>query len=145
MSAIVLFEKQGEWARQFGRLGFPYRIVETRSLDDCLCAIRAYPGCLAAVEVDSNSFQLAAEWLWSVRQGHRETAIVVIVPPKCDEMGWCLRQMGAIHVISSTLDLRRSKRLIKRHLGRIRELPLSLEERIWNNLPWRASNAEDIS
>lgn len=145
MTPIVVCEKSGEWARQFGRLGCSDRILETRSREDCLHAIQTHAGCLAAVEVDSEACQRAAKWVWTVQQRHRQTAILVMIPPGFDELGWCLREAGAVHVITSTLDLRRSKRLIKRHLRRIRELPLSLEERIWNNLPWRASSADDIS
>ena len=145
MSAIVICEKKGEWARQFGRLEFPWQILETRSLDACQQCIETHRGCLVALEVDPEACQRAAEWLWGVRQTHPDAAVVVIVQPGHDEMGWFLRQMGAVHVITSTLGLRQSRGLIERHLSRFRELPLSLEERIWNNLPWRALRADDIS
>ena len=125
--------------------GRKFNILETRSLDDCQQCIETHRGCLVALEVDPEACQRAAEWLWRVRQTHQDAAVIVVLPTGYDEVGWFLRQMGAVHVITSTLELRHSRRLIQRHLSRFRELPLSLEERIWNNLPWRASRADDIS
>ncbi len=145
MSVIVVCEKNGQWARQFGRLKFSQRIIETRSLEDCVHTIQKHPGCLVAVEVQPRAFRRLADWMWYVREHQPRAAVIAIAPHVDDEVGWCLRQLGAVHVINSTLDLRQSRRLIERHLSRFRELPLSLEERIWNNLPWRAARAGDIS
>ena len=70
-----------------------------------------------------------------VREQDPQAIFLAAVSELPHEACWALRQVGLLHLLTSPLDLPASWRIMKRHFQRLPQPALSLEDKIWKNLP----------
>ncbi|MCP4189406.1 MAG: hypothetical protein GY768_02130 [Planctomycetaceae bacterium] len=135
MRELVICEQNGEWAAIFRR--YFQKVAETRLLADCAQFVEAHPRAVVVIETCGWQPAEVADWVTRVRAGCPDLLILAIVSRE-NPRGWSnwLREMGVVDLLTSFQDLPRVKRIVQRHFARFSCGPLSLEQRIWNNLPW---------
>lgn len=144
---LLLCEKSGRWAIGWKRAlaRSEWRgIQQVRSLMQCEQALVENPARIAAVEVTAENaeFALAALAAWRVRWPQCRT-LALLTPPLEPWTPWLL-DAGALAVATSTRDLPRLTRLVKRFAAEnpLTEPELPLREGIWRRLPWPAFASE---
>lgn len=135
MRELVICEKTGEWAAVFRR--HFEQVFETRFLADCGRFVEAHPQAVTVLETGCWEPAEVADWVTSIRAGFPDLLILAIVSRESSGTWHCwLREMGVSDLLASFQDVPRVKHQVQRHFQRFRSGPLSLEQRIWNNLPW---------
>ena len=138
---IVICERDGDWASLLRRETWGVR--ETRSLDECWHEV-AQAGKPRIVLLDVRCGPLEAllrgvDWM---RRRYPDLLPIAIAPESTRLAIWRpLCETGVLHFVSSFRDLPALRRVVCRHRQRYPKPPLSLEERIWNNLPWPSKSA----
>lgn len=141
---LIIVEKSGRWAaafrRQAGNRDLP--IVESRSSEQALRELTAFPASIAAVEVTkANATQAASLW-WAQRQQFPAFRWLALLDEELADIEALLRESGAVHVALSPRDLGGAVRLIRRHLARAPRPEMTLEEAVFARLPWPAASRQ---
>lgn len=139
---LIVCERDGEWASVCRRED--WSVVEVTSWDDCLDEVDRTAG---PVTVLVDLARVPPEQLIASQDridDARPELLLIVAGVGELPLAACLYELGVTLILSSFPDVSRLKRVVLRHIQRFEGEPLSLEERIWNNLPWPSANvAED--
>lgn len=138
---LIVLEKTGRWAAALrcagGRRELPIR--EVRSFEQAEREFAEQPATMAAIEVSPVSAIKVASHLAAWRKRFPDARFVALADPELAPLEPALRDAGAVHVVYATRDLAATVRLIRRHLARIPRPAMTLEESIFERLPWGAT------
>ena len=112
-----------------------YRLVETRSPDECCAALSSSPRAIAAIELDAAHCDQALALVHTIRERFPDTIIVVLAAYESAEYQWLARELGAAHFVSSPSRLGDFAFLAHRHWESWARPELGTAEQIWATLP----------
>jgi hypothetical protein len=142
-AALIVCERTGNWAaawrRAFGRspLGQPQvPIVETRSLDECRQSLRLSPASFVSLELTAANLDSICELLSSLERQFPAAIAVVTAARSLDGCEPIVRELGALHFVSSPRALPSLASIVRRHLARQPRPDRDPAERIRASLPW---------
>lgn len=92
-----------------------------------------------AVTLDERWWRDLPQWMVGMRRQWPDLVIVVISTLDLRELAPRFLELGAHAVVHSSLELPTAIRIVNRRFAQFTGPALSLEERIWNNLPWNDS------
>lgn len=144
-ASLILCEKSSRWAAAFrrelrkGRSQPGLRITQTRSLPQCQRELEAAPYSIAALEATPQNLVAVAKSLASWRELFPHARFIALAQRGLEPHELLLREMGATHVTCSPRSPAPLLRVIRRHLARAPPQQLTLDEAIWNRLPWGAT------
>ena len=141
MGPIVICEPDGDWATLLRRETWDVR--ETRSLDECWREVaQAESPRIVLLDVRCGSLEALLSGIDQMRSRYPDLLAIAIAPESTRLAIWRpLCETGILHAVSSFRDLPALRGVVCRHIRRFPKLPLSLEERIWNNLPWPSKSS----
>ena len=136
---LVVYEPSGVWTRILRRRLNPFGIVRQ---GPALCNWRSanviVPTAVLIV-VESGDDEAAIQCVDCLGNQPSETLVTAVIPD-CPWLNWRLRCVGSTMVWDRrSWPTEEICRLIRRFWSRIRSPTLSLEDRIWKNLPWDES------
>ena len=114
----------------------PLTLQEIRSLPQCQRELEASPNSVVAVEVLPHNLVAVAKALSEWSRRFPDARFLALAARGLEPHELLLREAGAIHVIFSPRSLSPLLRLIRRHLARVPQPKLTLENYIWARLPW---------
>jgi DNA-binding NtrC family response regulator len=143
---LVFCERSGRWAvawrrlwaRDFhgGRGANSIRVVETRSVSECLETLAEMPAAFVAIELTAKSADKALELLVELITRFRDSAAAALAENELADYEWLAREIGAVHFVSSPRQLPSMVDVVRRHAERTPEPELELRQEIWARLPW---------
>jgi hypothetical protein len=138
---LIVCEGGGLWASALrGELaGGGVRIWECRRLPDAWDALVQTPAAFLVAEATSENLDdLLPRMTWFSRDfPHARIAVAAARDMAAYE--WLLREVGAVHFLTSPRKLAPLAGLIVRHLANVPPPAQTLPERIWASLPWGPS------
>ncbi len=87
-----------------------------------------------------NDVPLALRWIERLRSVRPDALAMAVVRPVTHDLAWPLRSAGTVMVWDEFWQVPAMARLVERFWQRIPPPDLSVEERIWNNLPWNSTS-----
>ena len=138
--SLIVCERHALWSPILRRSsGSRADLTEVRSLDQLWQELARRPSSAVLMQVDRTNWVAAAEGVWLARDRDPQAIFLAAVLELPGAVCWFLRQMGVVHLLASPLDLPAAWRIMERHFSRLPQPALSLEEKIWDNLPWSQS------
>jgi hypothetical protein len=135
---LIVCERRVAWTPLLRRdLAPQVPVLPTGSLDHCWEELQQRTGSAVMLQVTESNWRRVAKWVVQARDFDPRTICLAAMPRRLAAVTDLLRHVGVIHTLRSPLDLPAALRLIQRHVQRQPPPRLSLEEQIWNNLPWR--------
>jgi hypothetical protein len=135
-----VLEKSGRWAaalrRAAEKLELP--IGEVRSLEQVGRELAEQSAAIVALEIGLPSLVRMTSQLALWRTRFAAARFVLLADSELAPLDPMLRDAGAVHIVYATRDLAATVRLIRRHLARVPQLEMTLEESIVARLPWPA-------
>ncbi|HEY2840508.1 MAG TPA: hypothetical protein VGJ26_15230 [Pirellulales bacterium] len=123
-------------------LAADYRIIETRTTENCLSELARSPAALVAVELSGDTRERALELLSTIAERYPAASAVVLADRRMRSYEWIARELGAIHFVASPRQLAPLATIAGKRWKRFRpssdasqENERSVEE-IWRSLPW---------
>jgi hypothetical protein len=114
----------------------PIRLIATRSLSACWQQLRESPASLVAIEVPSGGRQELARRIAALPRSFPWARFIGLGRATEGPCGWRLRQLGAIHLVSSTRSVDSIVRVLHRHRHALPTAPTGLRRTIWQRMPW---------
>ena len=139
---LILCERTPRWAGAFRRelrkapREVEFRIAEVRSFTQCERELAASPHSVAAIEMTSQNLHPALQALVEYRDRFPHVRLIALADRELAPHELLVREAGAIQIVFSPRSLASSVRLIRRHLARAPKKETTLEEAVWNKLPW---------
>ena len=135
---VVVCEKGNKWAVALRRAldGTGYRIVETRSLEECWQELSNGPTALLALEMVLGNAEALIRRLLDLGRHFRHARAIVLTERELKSYQWVLREAGAAHVLFSTRDMSSATRLVKQYMQGVSEPAAGFHEAVWRKLPW---------
>lgn len=137
---LVVCEISGQWAAALRRAlgaGAP-RVIEVRSLDDCLEVLRARPASFVVAELTRANPGPLVDALARIERECPLARVAVVAGRALGACEWLVREAGAVHFEVSPRRLGPLAETVRRHLAQAPRPALGLAGRIWARLPWRA-------
>lgn len=146
-ACLIVCERHGTWglalrraladlpATERSESGLP-TVYETRSLPDCLAALRERAGSFVALAATAENVSRVAETVQTIARQRAPAQVVVLVERGLEAWEASLRSAGALEVTDSRRRLESIARLAVRHLRRLPKDPASLQDDLLNQLPW---------
>ena len=135
---VVVCEKGNQWAvalrRALGPTG--YRVVETRSLEECWRELGRNPASFVALELVPGNAEAVIRRLLDLGRRFHHAQAVVLAERGLESYEWVLREAGAIHVLCSPRNLSAAARLVNQYMQGVSEPALGVHETVWRKLPW---------
>ena len=147
---LILCEESSRWAAAFHRAlrtrasrYAAMRLHEVKTLGECFDALRRAPASVLAVEVSAaNAVELAGRLatlpLWFPR-----AKLIVLGRLVRGEQEWRWRELGAVHVVSTTRSVTAAIALAERHVRLWPESEEGWKQRLWRRLPWHDDETID--
>jgi hypothetical protein len=140
---VIVWERHGQWSRALRRFIAPrVRVEEMLPASWRDIPPHRGPRVSLAVVADADDASWALTWAERVALEQADALRMAVVRPAAAELAWCLRETGVAMVWDEFWQVPTMARLIERFWQRIPAPDLSVEERIWNNLPWNPTDAE---
>ncbi len=135
---VVVCEKGNQWAVALRRALRPtgYRVVETRSLEECWQELSGRPASFVALELVSGNAEAVIRRLLDLGRRFRHAKAVVLAGRGLESYEWVMREAGAIHVLFSSRDLSAAARLVNQYMQGVSEPAVGFHEAVWQELPW---------
>jgi hypothetical protein len=95
-----------------------------------------------AVVAGQADAQITLFWARACRSAGSGGLRLAIVRPSDQELAWLLREEGVTMVWDEFWNVPQIARVIERYWRQLPIPDLSLEEQIWNNLPWQTSDLD---
>ena len=140
---LIICEKSGQWAAAFRRAATSCElpISETRGLQQVERELADKPASIAAIEVNAATAAKVAIQISAWQTKYPAARFLLLADRELEAIEVELREAAAVHVIYSTRDLAGPLRIVRRHLARAPQPPLSLEETILAALPWSSTKS----
>jgi ActR/RegA family two-component response regulator len=113
-----------------------YRLVETRSPEECCLALATVRLAIVAVELDRAHCDQALALVHTIWERFPKTVIVVLAGSESADYEWLARELGAAHFVISPSRLDDFVILARRHWESWATPELGTAEQIWATLPW---------
>lgn len=140
---VIVCERSGRWAGTLRRQAYdrPIRVVETRSLAECLAALADCPAALVGVEAHSANIERAGRWMADLAWRYPRARLIGFLDRAVAAYEPLLREAGALACLQRELDASGVVALVNRYLSRsafgtLTESELIVEQRILAGLPW---------
>lgn len=133
----IIYERQPQWApllRRATRDAAP--LIQTGSLDQCWDELRQRPGSAVLLQATRGNWLRVALGVCQARDADPTALLLAAVTELPRELRRALREAGLVYELVTPLDVPPAWRIVRRHFDRCPPLTLSLEQKIWNNLPW---------
>ncbi len=137
-STVVIVESTGRWGLALRRelTDTRLRLVETRTPDEFLATVGRHPSSFAIVEIAETNIQRGLTLLLSLEREFHATPVIVVAQRRFKRYEWLVREMGAVHFLTSTRRLTGVAEILRNHFSRQPGVEVSLTERILSDLPW---------
>jgi hypothetical protein len=145
---LVVCERSSRWASalrlSFAASGTPFRLRETRHLEELAVELAERPACLAAIEFDHTNFAAALAELTVIRKKFPDVRTIALLDRSLMSEFAAVRdavvEAGAAAVAASPRGLNSILALSERHAAtkRTKDDGMPLVARIWATLPWQA-------
>lgn len=144
MYQTIVYERSGQWAARWRHIvaeGPPRceqagALREARSLAECRELLVEQPAGFLVMELQQSQVDAACQLLLDLHRLAPRVASGVVSTPELAGHEWLLRELGAVHYITSPRKLREMVAVADRHLAGLPQVELSLEDRVWRRLPW---------
>jgi hypothetical protein len=133
---VVVYEHDGSWSRALRRfLSRQVSVIEAVPYESV--AFSAEAAAIALVVVaGADDGRAAIQWAQRAARRRDRSLRMAVVRPADQELAWCLRETGFRWVWDEFWQVPMMAELIERFCRRHPRPDLSVEQRIWNNLPW---------
>ena len=136
--SATVFERDGEWSRALRRFIRPEIYVSESPMPSVSQLPESSWPCASLWVVSATEeVELAMAWAQQLQRERPHYLRMAVVRPADQELAWCLRETGVSMVWDEFWQVPRMARLVERFWQRMPPPDLSVEQRIWNNLPWR--------
>ncbi len=145
MTKIIVYEERGIWAAALRmELADPrWRIIETRTLDDCRQQLREVGPALLIVHVMPNNAEGTLTWLSRLSREFPRTRIVVVASREMQGIETSVRGWGAIYFTTSPRRLRPLKLAVERFDALTpQDSAADFRQEIWARLPWPTASGK---
>lgn len=112
------------------------QLVEVAQLADCACVLQRLPASLVALDCVGWPLSEVLAWIRQTQASFPLVHLVVLLDREHRHQEWLLREAGAVHVLIDTRQLDTLISLYLRHQAALPDIPTSLRESIWEQLPW---------
>lgn len=150
---MIVCERTGQWAvawRQAWRRAAPpggepreLPLIETRSPAECLATLAACPAAFVLIELAAASCEQNLELLLQISLLDRQATAAVAAERPLAEYEWLVRELGAVHFLTSPRELSPLCRMASRYAVLLPDVKsrdeVDGDEHIWNRLPWGAA------
>ena len=149
----IICERAGQWAlalrQAFDRAKAPgaeesaagaaedFRLVETRSADDCLAVLGEEPLAVVVVELCPATCDQALSLVAEVARRFPLAPVIVLAAREMALYEWLARELGAVHFASSPRRLQDVVAIVRRHGRRLPVPEMGTAEAVWATLPWK--------
>jgi DNA-binding NtrC family response regulator len=116
--------------------GWEFRVVETRSPEECCLALASLRRAIVAVELDRAHCDQALALVHTIRERFPATIIVAVAGPESADYQWLARELGAAQFVASPSHVDDFVILARRHWESWATPELGTAEQIWATLPW---------
>ncbi|MES1213042.1 MAG: hypothetical protein ABUL64_00510 [Singulisphaera sp.] len=117
--------------------GSDYRLVETRSAEDCLAALTDEPRAVVGVELTSTNCDAALALVRTMAERFAAARSVVLAARELAEFEWLARELGAAGYVISPRQLDEFLLIARRHWASLPRPELGAAESAWATLPWK--------
>ena len=134
-STLIVCEQSGRWAaalRRFGELA----PRETRTLEDCAGELAATPRALVALETQPHNAEAVWKFLAQMERLFPESQAAILLDRRLLDLGPGLRELGAVCVISSILQISDLMAVARRYRVESDDQPADALAAIPLELPW---------
>ncbi len=136
---LIVCECRGQWAVRFRRLLLPgFRLEETRSVPECLGALRRRPLSFVVVELTEANHARVLDLLVRMPREFPLAQAGIVAQRVLAHYEMWMREAGAVFFSTSRRDAPALARVISRHLASVPMPARPLTQRIWQALPWGA-------
>ena len=136
---LIVCETTSKWAVALRRTIPPEvrpPISETRGLEDCWQQAVASPLSVVILEVTTANLEQLAAALPAYRAKLPGTRVVVVGCRRLAAAEWLMRELGAVHVIFSSRDLKPLIGILRRHRKHVAAARPPKDTPPWRDLPW---------
>ncbi len=138
---LIVYERSGRWAVSLRRAAAlishrGWELCETRSLPECMDAVRSSPDALVAMELSRRGAGEALSAIIAIGDHYPMARVAVLADRSMARHQWLARELGAVAVAVSNRDLRPIVQIAQRHFNRLPEPPQSFRQRVMSELPW---------
>ena len=141
---LIVYERSGRWAVSLRRAAasisrHDWELCETRSLPECLDAVRSSPDALVAIELSRRGAGDALSAIIAIGDQFPTARVAVLADRPMARHEWLARELGAVAVAASDRDLRPIVQIAQRHFRRLPAPPRSFRQRVMSELPWSSA------
>jgi DNA-binding NarL/FixJ family response regulator len=116
--------------------GVDYRLVETRTAEDCLAALAEDPWAVVGIELTAANVEPALHLTRVVAERFPGARVVVLAARELADHECLTRELGAAGFVTSPRRLDEFLSIARRHWARRPQLELGAAESAWATLPW---------
>ena len=116
--------------------GVDYRLVETRTPDDCLAALAVEPQAVVGVELTAANCDPALALVRTIAEQFPR-APMVLLARETAEYQWLARELGAAGFVTSPRRLAEFLTIARRHWDALPRPEAGAAESAWATLPWK--------
>lgn len=117
--------------------GLDYRLIETRTPDDCLAALARESRALVGIELTAANADRALALIRTVAEQFSGARIVVLAAREMADHEGLARELGAAGFVTSPRHLDEFLLIARRHWGSLPQPDLGAAESAWATLPWK--------
>ena len=135
-----MFEGDGEWSRALRRFIAPE--IRVRELPTAILPSlpeSSWPWVSLVVVTRPDEAEWAMAWAQRLQRARPHYLRMAVMRPAEQEFAWCLRETGMVMVWDEFWQVPAMARMVERFWQRMPPPDLSVERRIWNNLPWNSA------
>ncbi len=134
---MIVCEPRPRWAPLLRReLKQSWSLLHVGNLDSCWEVLRQRPGSAVFLQVTPDNVRHAIDQILPAREQDPAAIFLASVPDLPRELRSALWHVGIVYAAATPLEASAAGRILRRHFSRLVPPALSLEEKIWNNLPW---------
>jgi hypothetical protein len=134
---VIVYERDGNWSRALRRfLSRRVNVIELPPFEDYQASPETARVTLTVVSGPSEAREVL-QWARQADKARDGSLIMAVVRPADQELAWCLRETGVRLIWDEYWHVPAMAQVIERFCRRHRRPDLSVEQRIWNNLPWK--------
>ncbi len=117
--------------------GVDYRLVETRTPDDCLAALAVEPQAVVGVELTAANCDPALALVRTIAEQFPRAPMVLLAARETAEYQWLARELGAAGFVTSPRRLAEFLTIARRHWDALPRPEAGAAESAWATLPWK--------
>ncbi len=156
---LIIFERNMQWVtplrlalgrglaepaeRHPSRLARPlvaaidYRLIETRTPDDCLATLAEEPRAVVGIELTATHCDPALHLVRTVAERFPGARTVMLAARELADHQWLARELGAAGFVTSPRHLEEFLAIARRHWASLPRPELGAAESAWATLPWK--------